>query len=315
MAQGPAAREPRGRAGGRRAPMMAMMPLRRTLLLAGASALALLGAGPVVEAQPRRIEPRGYLQLGPPDAEVGRRALEEFRASRLPAGFYLAFELRWLPRRGEPRTVPGRMWGMPGAAGPLTLVVLDEGRGDAERRLLLRGGPRPELWLAEGEGAEARPLRDDETFAPLAGMPLTPFGLLLPFVHWDSWDYEGLERVAGRPAHAFLFAPPEGFPVAEAGFAGVRAWLDGQFGAPTRVSYLDAEGQPVRTMSTVEVSKVGEHWIVRTLDVRDEVTRDKARLEVRAAATGLAFDAGWFEPAQLGGPLPAVPEGALEVLP
>jgi hypothetical protein len=47
------------------------------------------------------------------------------------------------------------------------------------------------------------------------------------------------------------------------------------------------------------LKKVGEFWIPKTFDVRDEVTREKTRFDVTAAALGLDFSRSLFEPAQL----------------
>src|SRR6185436_3318254 len=112
-------------------------------------ALLLVTAPVAARAQARRPgeEPAVYLQ-GKPDQEHGRKVLEEFRQAGwgLGGAYYLEFELRVLPGRGDERTVPGRMWGGRNGRGPVTRVVLQPGVKDAERRLLVQVGPESRLW-------------------------------------------------------------------------------------------------------------------------------------------------------------------------
>jgi hypothetical protein len=55
-----------------------------------------------------------------------------------------------------------------------------------------------------------------------------------------------------------------------------------------------------KTISLLDLKKVGEQWILKSIDVRDTRTRDKTRLTVTAAALDLNWPAQTFLAANLG---------------
>jgi hypothetical protein len=55
----------------------------------------------------------------------------------------------------------------------------------------------------------------------------------------------------------------------------------------------------VKTTSLVDLKRVGEQWIPKSFDVRNEVSRDKTRFEVTAVALHLEFAPTVFAPASL----------------
>lgn len=276
-------------------------------------ALGLLAAFPAF-GQGARDLPRspGYSQVlvSPEDAQA---ALERLRRSGPAAAFYTDFRLRFLPRRGEERSVPGRMWvGLDGNGVPTMLVNL----GTASPvHLLLRNGPAPELWMwrADGDGA-ARMLSGGDLFEPLADTQFTPFTLLMPFVYWQDARFEGVRRVRGRPAYSYVFTPQMPFPAEQAGFSSVRAFLDTQFGALGEVAYLGADARPVLTLRILELRRVSGDWVVRSVDLRDDRTGDKTRLEARAVATRVQMPDWLLDPTGLATPLPEPPADRLTSL-
>jgi hypothetical protein len=80
----------------------------------------------------------------------------------------------------------------------------------------------------------------------------------------------------------------------------VRVHLDTQFNALVQTELLGANDSVLKTISLVDLKKIGEQWIPKTFDVRDEKTRNKTRFDVTAAAIDLDFSRVIFEPAQLG---------------
>jgi len=292
--------------------------------------LLLLTAAGKVWAQARRPgdAPPAYLQ-GKPDQEQGRKILEEFRRTGWSLGgtYYLEFELRVLPRRGDERTVPGRMWGGRGAVGPVSLIVLQPGVKDAERRLLVHVGPESKAWSwppdagmpAAGSVAELGPAA---LFRPLAGTDLTAFDLQMPFIYWPDFLFEGVSPVLGdRPANTFLLLPPAAIAALRPELTGVRVWLDGQYNALLKAEQLGRDGRPLKSVEVRDLKEVsvrsdgnpsGGQWIVKVVDVRDEATRDKTQFVVTAAAVGLDPDATFFTPEHLAGPLVPPPASRVQ---
>jgi hypothetical protein len=85
--------------------------------------------------------------------------------------------------------------------------------------------------------------------------------------------------------------------------------LDTQYDALMQSEIIGANGRVAKTLSLLELRKVGDRWIPRDVDVRNEATRDKTRLSITGVAVGLAIDPSTFDPSRLGDPV-APPPGA-----
>ena len=62
---------------------------------------------------------------------------------------------------------------------------------------------------------------------------------------------------------------------------------------------MAANGSVLKTFYLVSLKKVGEQYVPRQADYRNEVTRDKTRFQVTGAALNLPVPAGAFVPASL----------------
>ena len=83
-----------------------------------------------------------------------------------------------------------------------------------------------------------------------------------------------------------------------------RAYLDTQFNVPLQTELLGRDGAVIKTLSLGDLKKIGEQWMVKSLDVRDETTRNKTRVIVTAAALNLALAPAVFEPGALADDVP-----------
>lgn len=255
---------------------------------------------PEVFGQSRRYRPPAqYVQLGKPDQAEGRKILEDFRLKGIAGDYYLEFTLRVLPRRGDERLVPGRMWGGRNDQGPVSRVILQPGVIGTERRLLVQNGPKSAVWAWSGAEAQVSPLGSAALFMPLAGTDLTAFDLQMPFIYWNDFVFEGVAPVRGRPAHVFLLYPPADIATQRPELAGVRVYLDTQFGALVQARQIGEGDRILKTITVLDLKKVDDQWIVKTIDVRDEKTRNKTQFAITGAALGLDFSGGLFEPAAL----------------
>jgi hypothetical protein len=258
---------------------------------------ALLGAGTTVSAAPATpAPPTTYVQFGGPDQAEGRRVLAQFREAGIAGEYYLEFDLRVLPRRGDEQVFHGKLWGARNGQGPVLRVAVADAAGH-ERRLLIQNGENSAVWRSDSATDTPHQV---ESFEPLVpGVELTAFELQMPFIYWPDAKLERVSRIRGRPAHGFLFRPPAAWAAQHPDIGGVRAYLDTQFDAPVQTELLDPQGNVLKTLSLVDLKKVGEQYIVKTVDLRNEATRDKTRFQVTAAALGLEFSSVIFEPAHL----------------
>jgi hypothetical protein len=261
-------------------------------------ALAAVCAPAGLLAQPGYRPAPNYAQPAKPDQAEGRRILEEFRDTGIAGDYFLQFQLRVMPRRGDERLYAGQLWVGRGQQGAISRVSLTV--DGVERRLLLQDGVQPAVWSWQaGPHAQVAMLDITALFSPLADTDFTPFDLERPYLYWTDFVYEGLTRISGRPAYQFLLYPPADFAAKYPALTGVRLYLDSQFKQPMQTEQIGAAGQPLKSMAVQELKKVGDQWIPKTIDLRNEITRDKTRFQVTGAALGQTLPAEIFAPAAL----------------
>ena len=289
---------------------------RGPLVLSGSAAwwlalAAICALTPQARAQKGYQPPPNYAQYGKPDQEQGRAILEQFRRQGIAGDYYLEFELRVIPRHGAEHVLHGRLWGSRNAAGPVSRVSVrpPDAGVVTETRLLVQSGSSPALWRwNEGAGGAGEQLGVVALFEPVAGTDLTPFDLQMPFLFWPEFVYEGLTRMRGRPAHQFLLYPPAEVAERHPALRGIRVYLDTQYTALVQAEFIGEGGRALKVLSVLDLKKIGDQWIVKSIDLRDEITRNKTRFIVTAAALKQQFASEVFDPARLAEPA-AVPAG------
>jgi len=260
-------------------------------------------AGPLAFAQSDKFgQPMDRAAGGKADQAEGARILADFRQAGIDGDYWLSFELRVMPRQGSERTVTGTMLGMRGLSGPLTRLNV------SGQRWLIESGPQPEAWTAGATGD----ITPAATGQAVAGSGVTVFDLQMPFRYWTDFTYEGPAKVRGRPTHSFILRPPPGYVPPEPGLTGVRVLIDAQFqAAMVQAELLGAKGVVVKTIALLDLKKVGEQWIPKEVDFRNNQTRDKTRFTVIAAALDLGLTVETFAPGNLRTEPPAIPPGKI----
>jgi len=260
------------------------------LALAGLTAAS---AGP----SRRTVRPAAsYVQIGKPDQQEGARILHSFRGMGIAGDFFLNFRVQVRPRRGAEREFPGRLWGGRNGLGAVSRINLTDEAG-GERRFLLQNGVNPVAW----EWTSAKPSPTGITISDLLA-PIVPetqislFDLQMPYLYWEEFVFEGVSKIRGRPAHTFLLYPPADFAAAYPGLGAVRVHLDTQFKAMVQSELLDERGRAYKSLAVLDLKKVGEQWMVKTIDLRDERSRDKTRFQVTGAALNLDLAGTVFAP-------------------
>ena len=257
--------------------------------------------------------PPNYVQFGKPDQAEGKRIIEDFRQRGLPADTYLQFELRVLPRVGEERTVPARLWVGRNEKGPIWRIELAPDDATAKNRLLVQNGPQNALWNWRPNTA-VKQLGVDALFDRLAGTDLTAFDLQMPFLFWNDFVFEGVDRHGGRPTHVFLMYPTAEIIAKRPQLTGVRVYLDTQFNALVQAEQIGAENVVLKSITIRDLKKVDDQWIPKWIDVRDEETRNKTRFAVTGIALGLDLLPALFDPASLGELVQPPPAGRMRVV-
>jgi len=279
--------------------------LRRAFLFGVLSALPLAGPGVLQAANPPVKAPE-LSQAGKASPEEAARLLAQFRNSGIPGEYFLEFELRTLPRRGEEKVFQGRLWGGRGGLGAITRVELVDG-GGRPHRLLIQNGERPAVWRAGGTGVEQ--LTVAQLFEPLIpGVEITAFDVQMPFLYWPEATLERISRTRGRPANAFFFRAPEAFVQQHGAVLAARAHLDTQFNALLQTELIGRDHRVVKTFSLLTFKNVDRQPLPKTADYRNEITRDKTRFVVTRAAVNLKLAPAIFDPATLARDAEAPPD-------
>jgi hypothetical protein len=255
------------------------------------------------------LAPRGaFAQAqGLPDKPTALLLLDHFRQSIWAEPIYAEFDLRQMPRRGAESVHHGRFWGGRTERGPVTRLELDVGKGGYTHRILVQGGVDGAVWTSDGALAGSR--SEDAVLEPLvAGTEMTPFDVLpMPYLYWLDAGLSGTGRIRGRAAYIYVFTPPGDFAAGHPAVRSVRAYLDTQYDALVQSEITGPAGHVSKTLSLLELRKVGDRWIPKDMDVRNEATRDKTRLSLTAVAIGFAPAPSAFDPDLLGAPLAPPP--------
>ncbi len=273
-------------------------------------------AAPAMPAQTGRYRPPARdLSGSPADQVEGARILSEFHRAGIAGNYWLAFELRVMPRKGAERTVAGQLLGSRNEQGPVARLTLPGAGGlESEQRWLIQSGPRPATWQWTGAPGLTRALTAADSFQPMAGTDLAPFDLQMPFLYWTDFVYEGIAKVRGRPTHSFVLYPPADLSEGRPGLTGVRVQLDTEFQAFMQAELLGAKGATEKTITLLDLKKVGEQWIPKSIDLRNNLTRAKTRLTMISAALNLVLPADTFTADTLAAEAPAVPAAQVERL-
>ncbi|WP_438483062.1 outer membrane lipoprotein-sorting protein [Oleiharenicola lentus] len=268
-----------------------------------------------LKAQATRYRPAAnYTAGGKADQSEGAKILSDFRQAGIAGTYWLEFQLRVMPRKGDERTLKGHLLGSRNEHGPISRLTLAGGDGGiaAERRWLIQSGPKPAAWQWAGDTAKTAELAAGDAFTSIGGTDLTLFDLQMPFIYWPDFIYEGVAKVRGRPAHSFLFYPPADLAAARPALTGVRVLLDTQFQALVQAELLGAKGASEKTISILDLKKTGEQWIVKSIDLRNNLTRDKTRITFTAASLNLTLPADTFSPDALAQEPLALAEAKIE---
>lgn len=238
------------------------------------------------------------------DQEEGREVIERFRHSRIEGDYLMRFNFIHLPRRGETQLYEGILWGSWQGDGPLMRLALwPENQQSEVRQWLIHGGSDACVWEILSDDTLSAVPRSAWTSPMLPGIVYSVFDIVMPFIHWNDFDYTGSKRMKGRPAHLFDMRPPAANAPAVNLYAGlhhVELALDADFNALLRAVVYDADDDKLRSFNVMSWKKLSnDNYIVKAIDLVDEQSRDKTRFRVTAAVTNTVLPEAVFDPQQV----------------
>ena len=221
------------------------------------------------------------------DLEEGQQRLTNFRRMWVVGDMSLRYSLQFIPRRGERQEIEGTLWGTNGLGGPVSLIQIHD---EMETQLYLQSGPFASVSKKEKPANRWQMVDVEDWFQPIENqITLTAFDLMMPFIYWKDWTYEGATKVNSRVAHAFLLKAPDSFLNNPLGLHGVVVFLDESFNMLLRAEYVTEDELVFKSLRLIDIKKVDDVWLPKTLDFLNEETRDKTRLRIREAAVHLDF--------------------------
>lgn len=258
-------------------------------------------------AQPKRLSPsiRNPSQL---NTTEGERVISQFRDFNVVGDFVFSITLVHEPHRGDSFSYDGILSGYASPSLRTRIELFPDGASEATLKYLQWSRPAPALSKIDlrEEDPSVEDVLKENLFEPLLpGLAISPFDLMMPFLDWPDYAYEGTRRFRGREVHFFLLYPPSDDPAAQS-IGGVRVAIDADFNVAVRTETIDPEGETLRRLDVRSVKKVDEQWIIRRLDLVDLETRDRTRLVVNAARVGIALEPSLFTPEGLILPFPEV---------
>lgn len=235
--------------------------------------------------------------------EEGRQRINAFRNFRYSGAICLNFSLINIPYHGNREVYTGTLWSSWNNQGPVTRVEITPPPhlGQAPLRLLVQSGVNAKIWHL-GPDNNVYPLPEEEWFKPLfknIDIVYTPFDLSLSFLFWPEFTYEGPQKVKGRLAQLFIMVPPADLVKVNPYLSGMHIAMDMEYNVLLEADMLNCEKQSLRSTRLNSFKKVCDEYIIKQLDVIDNITRDKTRLEVTSAAMGLTIDPNYFLPENL----------------
>ncbi|MEM1222729.1 MAG: hypothetical protein AAGH40_08190 [Verrucomicrobiota bacterium] len=254
-----------------------------------------------VEAQPSKDNDSRYQLI---DRDEGERRLAAFRRQRLRGDYCFNFQLEHLPRREKTVRYNGTMWGTWNEQGALTRFQISktalgssETSPDLFLEVIIQNGANPSVWKRRTSDENFERISGDQLFEPLiSGIVYSPFDLQMPFIFWDEFEYEGPVRVKSRIVQRFLMLAPDD-PIYESrGIDAVRLSLDDTYDALFVVEVVGEEGKELSRFDVENFKKVQGQYIVKSITLKDHVSKDRTRFIVKEASVGLDLDPLIFDP-------------------
>jgi len=141
----------------------------------------------------------------------------------------------------------------------------------------------------------------------IPGVEISAFDVQMPYLYWPGATVEKITRILGRPSHAFLFPTPAPFRAQHPDVSAARAYLDTVFNVPMQTEIVGANGKVIKTFVLLSMKRIDKVTLPTSADYRNEVTRDKTRLQLTGVALDLAIPDTVFQPASLTEPASVPP--------
>ncbi|MFI3290446.1 MAG: outer membrane lipoprotein-sorting protein [Opitutales bacterium] len=245
-----------------------------------------------LEAQPRRqISDR----VNDISAETASERWAKFMMSKQADNFYFCFELKHLPKRAKASTYLGEMLAKRINHTYHTRLCFADSQGNRYDYLFILEelSGKSQVYSYDFETNATRQLNPEDLLQPLAkGLIYTPLDVLMDYKYWEA-KYQRAGRIS-QAVYFFKLKSPYAW------LGDVEIALSREFNSPEQTQFFSPKGELLRTFSLGSVKKIDDYWIVKTAEIKDEVSGDKDKFSITAANLKESLDANLFKKESLG---------------
>lgn len=236
------------------------------------------------EPEPEEPEEEEELPAGNPPAPAGAQELMQAVLARLPSEpLTLEGTLVMRRRRGVVlREIPFSVRLEWGADPPRAEYELRDAFGRVTERLTVTRRRDGTLETRRQGGTADDPAGPPALSDPVGGTDITWLDLTLAFLWWPDARLEGAEEFRGSLCDKVTVTPPAPVP----GCAAVRLWIDRRLRFIRQAEQLDDQGRRVRQMWVGSVGKIGDRWMIRTMEIERPGTGHRTKLRVENLSEG-----------------------------
>ncbi len=232
----------------------------------------------------RRPRTKPGLDLSPAAAQ---ERWTEFTSSQLGSDYCMDFEIIHRPRKSKEIKYVGYMLGTERGGTLYTRIRIYpvSEPAKAEEYIMRNSISGGSVWRFK----DSKFVKIDKAdwLKPLyEGLLYSPFDLLMPYKYWQS-RYAGAGHV-GQAVHLYDLNSGE-FPNSR-----VRIALTRDFNVPAQIQIFGVNGDKTALLGAVK--KVDDLWFMSEASVKDESTKDKDILRIKAVRFKITLPMSIFEP-------------------
>ncbi len=245
-----------------------------------------------LSAQPRRPVTNQVVEIS--EENAAERWLS-FVMSKQADNFFFSFELKHIPRRDKEFSYFGDMLAKRIEEKYYTRLRFKSPDEKVYDYLFVvnEDTAKSEAFRYNANTRSVEKLEGDALLKPLAeGLIYTPFDLLMNYKYWD-WKYLKAGRIA-QAVYFFKLSSPYDW------LGDIEIALTREFNSPVQTQFFRKDGKLLRTFLLGSVKKINDYWIVKTAEIKDEVSKDKDKLIIQAANLKEVLDENLFKQESLG---------------
>jgi hypothetical protein len=182
---------------------------------------------------------------------------------RHPGTEPLEVPLKYSIKRGE-NGWDGIYESQPTSKGSAEVLIVRHKPGQRNEFLFGRNGDKPQPLPANGE------------LIPFAGSDFWVEDLGLDFLFWPTQTYIKHQMRKSRSCRVIESKQPTSSPK---GYSRVLSWIDVETGGLIRAEGYDASNKLLKEFSIGGFKKVNGHWELKEMEIRNEQTESRTRLE------------------------------------